>query len=295
VATKRSRARTSWQDLGLHPNSRRALALRHRELEESAALFGSSRIGVMRRIARGKKVLDVGCVSHDFQFRSGGGRRWLHDHIVEEAAECVGVDYDEVGVKQMREAGYDVVHADITGDLSALRERGPFDVVTAGEIIEHLPAPQALLSMAYEVLRPGGRLVISTPNPYSPRRQRAGALGITWENVDHVVYLFPSGMAEMARRTGLVLKRYGTVGWPPKRSLSKNLAASVTVLLRAWAARTFKGRTNSLSSGERLALRTPTFWLSPIDAVLMRARGRRGMLGETSIYVLVKPLHPARR
>jgi SAM-dependent methyltransferase len=277
----------SWHDYADHPNASAAKHYRHTTLAGAATVFKGTRIGIVCRIARDKKVLDVGCVSHNFQFASGGKGRWLHDHVVKAAAECVGVDYDEVGIKQMRDAGYDVVHADITGDLTRIVERGPFDVVVAGEIIEHLGAPQALLSMANEVLRPGGKLVLTTPNPYSPRRQRAGAVGITWENVDHVMYSFPSGIAEMADRSGLILKKYGSVGWPPPQPMWKQLPESFSHLARALRRRA-KGERSTLSR-ERLALPLPVFWLSPVDIVLLRLRGRRGMLRETSIYVLVKP------
>ncbi|MFL6137461.1 MAG: class I SAM-dependent methyltransferase [Frankiaceae bacterium] len=282
-----------WRDAGAHPNSVQALKYRHKQLKRAATTLDGTRIGVVRGYARRKKVLDVGCVSHDFSFASGGGGNWLHDHVRKAAAECVGVDYDEAGIRQMREAGYDVVHADITGDLTPILERGPFDVVVAGEVIEHLPTPQALLAMAREALRPGGRLVITTPNPYSPRRQRTGALGITWENADHIVYAFPSGMAEMADRTGLVLEKFGTVGWPYPQPLWKELWESGKALVEAVRKRA-EGQGNQLAVG-RVRLPLPLTWQSPLDILITRLRGRRGMLRETSIYVLRRPAdRPAR-
>lgn len=237
--------------------------------------------------AASKKVLDLGCVSHNFRIRSGGGGNWLHDHVLKAAAECVGADYDEVGVKQMREAGYDVVQLDITGDIAPALERGPFDVVIAGEIIEHLAAPQNLLVTARQLLRPGGELVITTPNPYSPRRNRAGAVAWTWENVDHIMYAFPSGIAEMADRTGLVLTKFGTVGWPAPKRFRRDMAESLGALWRALKDRA-RGKRNPLTN-ERFALPLPAFWLSPLDVLIVALRGRRGMLRETAIYVLTRP------
>jgi 2-polyprenyl-3-methyl-5-hydroxy-6-metoxy-1,4-benzoquinol methylase len=277
----------SWRDHGDHPNSASALEYRHNQLKRAATVFKGSRISTVRRFAKDKKVLDVGCVSHDFHIHSGGKGMWLHDHVVEAAAECVGLDYDEVGIKAMRDAGYDVVHADISGDLTPVTERGPFDVVVAGEIIEHLAAPQDLLAMARQVLRPGGQLVITTPNPYSPRRNRAGALGTTWENVDHVMYAFPSGIAEMADRTGLELTKYGSVGFPAAKPLAKEIAESVRMLAKAVRERA-QGKRNPLSR-ERFGLPLPLHWLSPGDLLLVRLRRRRGLVRETSIYVLTKP------
>jgi SAM-dependent methyltransferase len=283
----------TWIKHGDHPNSRPALAYRARQLDRAATVMKGTRIGTLKRHARGKKVLDLGCVSHDFHFASGGKGRWLHQHIVDVAAECVGGDYDEVGVKAMSEAGVDVVHADINGDLTPLQERGPIDVVIAGALIEHLPAPQQLLASARELLRPGGKLVITTPNPFSPRRARAGALGHTWENVDHVVYAFPSGIAEMADRTGLVLRKFGTVGWPGHRPLAVDVTRSGRTWLRAARAR-LRGQ-RAVPRRGRLGLPLPAHWLSPADIVLHRTRGRRGMLGETSVYVLRRPAETAER
>ena len=276
-----------WRDHGDHPNGAGPLKYRHDQLKRAATVFQGSRIGVVSGFARDKKVLDLGCVSHNFNFQSGGTGNWLHDHVVKAAAECVGADYDEVGIKQMQEAGYDAVHVDITGDLTPVLERGPFDVVVAGEIIEHLVAPQELLAMARQVLRPGGQLVITTPNPYSPRRVRTGVRGMTWENVDHIMYAFPSGIAEMADRTGMVLTKYGTVGWPAPKPIREDLWESMQMLARAVRARV-GGKRNPLSK-ERFNLPLPVFWQSPVDIVLVAVRGRGGMMRETSIYVLTKP------
>ncbi|MBV9040949.1 MAG: methyltransferase domain-containing protein [Acidimicrobiia bacterium] len=42
---------------------------------------------------------------------------------------------------------------------------GSFDLVLASEVIEHLECPEALLDEARRVLRAGGSLVLSTPDP----------------------------------------------------------------------------------------------------------------------------------
>jgi len=43
-----------------------------------------------------------------------------------------------------------------------------FDTVTAGEIIEHVTNLDSFLKEISRVLKPGGKLIISTPNPASP-------------------------------------------------------------------------------------------------------------------------------
>ena len=108
--------------------------------------------------------------------------------------------------------GYDVLVGDITRPPSGeLCRRGPFDVVVAGELIEHLDTPVALFCFAAPLLAPGGELVLTTPNPYALHRIRAGWDRVVWENTDHVAYLFPSGIVELAERCGMELGWYGNV------------------------------------------------------------------------------------
>jgi len=63
----------------------------------------------------------------------------------------------------MKKRGYDAV-VDDAQDFSIDQD---FDVIVAGEIIEHLPNPGGLFESAKSHLRSTGRLVITTPNPFA--------------------------------------------------------------------------------------------------------------------------------
>jgi 2-polyprenyl-3-methyl-5-hydroxy-6-metoxy-1,4-benzoquinol methylase len=83
-------------------------------------------------------------------------------------------------VEEAQRAGYDAQGVDLCAPLvKKAQARGlnvqckpaeevdaatPFDVVTMMDIIEHLPAPLEMLATARRILRPGGELVIYTPN-----------------------------------------------------------------------------------------------------------------------------------
>lgn len=179
-------------------------------------------------------MLDIGCVDHRVEWVERSG--WLHKDIAAVASFCIGVDLDAAGVEQMNALGYRAIRHDIMTGVGSLAFHAPFEVVVAGETIEHLPCPQRLLSVARDLLTPKGLLVITTPNPYALHRFRAGLRKSVWESVDHVVYVFPSGIAEMADRTGFTLELATTLDPPSAKQLlstwQKSLRLSLVLSLR---------------------------------------------------------------
>lgn len=101
------------------------------------------------------RVVDLGC----------GRGEWLE--VMRDAGfDATGVDANEVFVATCTAAGLRVVDAEAVGYLGTL-EDASVAVVSAFHLIEHLPleALVRLLDEAHRVLRPGGRLILETPNP----------------------------------------------------------------------------------------------------------------------------------
>jgi ubiquinone biosynthesis O-methyltransferase len=100
----------------------------------------------------GTTLLDIGC-----------GNGALTASLATRGAAVTGLDLSESGIALARAAHPDVRFevASVYDDLHA--RFGTFDRVIALEVIEHLYDPRAFLRRAFEALKPGGRLVISTP------------------------------------------------------------------------------------------------------------------------------------
>ena len=142
-------------------------------------------------------MLDVGVVEHFAENRDRSG--WLHAHLVQAAASCRGIDILVDDVAVLREQGFDVeVH-----DLTSVPMDERFELVVMGEIVEHLGAPEPFLRNVAASLADGGRLVLTTPNPYMLNRAMHALRGRFTDSVDHAVLLGPGNIAELAGRAGL--------------------------------------------------------------------------------------------
>ncbi|MFC6787163.1 class I SAM-dependent methyltransferase [Halobaculum halobium] len=120
----------------------------------------SDKIEYISRICAGKNVLHLGCVGNE---QTVGADRWLHAKLHEVSENCVGMDIDESGVEEMNEQGY---HA-VVDDAQNFHVDDQFDVIVAGEIIEHLANPGGMFESARRTLSEGGTFIITTPNPFA--------------------------------------------------------------------------------------------------------------------------------
>ncbi len=83
-----------------------------------------------------------------------------------------------------------------------------FDIITMIDFIEHVRAPMSILVKASRLLRPGGRLVILTPNADSLSRR---LMGLRWLHykVEHLYYFGPRSLTRALRQVGLTEVRVG--------------------------------------------------------------------------------------
>jgi 2-polyprenyl-3-methyl-5-hydroxy-6-metoxy-1,4-benzoquinol methylase len=148
------------------------------------------RVAEVRRLVRGRSVIDLGFVDEGELSAKCGRGTWLHAVVRAEARSCVGVDADARGVEHARELGFDAHAADVE-DPDALAALGlePAEVVLAGELVEHLDRPGRFLDAVKPLVAPDGALVLTTPNAHALTNTLGALVGRELVNPDHVSWL----------------------------------------------------------------------------------------------------------
>lgn len=159
------------------------------------------------------RLLDVGC---------GGGRFMRRMQRLGWQAE--GNDFDaQAAARVQREYGLPV-HV---GELAACAlPASHYDAITLSQAIEHVYEPAATLREIHRLLKPGGLLVMTTPNPQSRCAQRYGAHWRGWEAPRHL-QLFPlATLCALCQQQGyeIVAARISAAGTAGTWRVSRELA-----------------------------------------------------------------------
>jgi len=160
----------------------------------------------LARVPAGAAVLDIGA-------RDGGLRRFLP----------AGVRYQGIDIAP-EFAGPDVLIQDISRGIPFAD--GAYDFVFCIEVLEHVPNPFGTLTEINRVLRPGGVLVLSVPNPYHVKEIIWNVLRIP-DRQGHIYGWTRQTMTRLGEMNGFRLERTGGTYLHPPIPMFALLARSI--------------------------------------------------------------------
>jgi 2-polyprenyl-6-hydroxyphenyl methylase/3-demethylubiquinone-9 3-methyltransferase len=142
---------------------------------------------VAERVAlKGARVLDVGC---------GGGL--LSEALAAAGAQVTGIDLAprvlDVARLHLHESNLQVDYREVSVEALAEELPGAFDAITCMEMLEHVPDPGSVIAACAALLRPGGRLFLSTLN------RTPLAFGVAIVGAEYALNLLPRGTHHYAQ------------------------------------------------------------------------------------------------
>jgi SAM-dependent methyltransferase len=168
-------------------------------------------------VARGA-VLDLGCIDERHPERIASS---LHADLKRLNPLVVGADVDVAAIAAVAPLGYPVRVA----DAQSTPLGGPYAAIVAAELIEHLDSPGAFLDNARRSLAPGGRLLITTPNPfYANQFAKILKHGEPQVHAEHRAWFDPRTLAVLLASRGYSIEAFAWLAassGPLRRALAR--------------------------------------------------------------------------
>lgn len=171
------------------------------------------RVDFIRSLCEGKRVLHLGCTNYPYTEDSIEHNMLLHADLAKVSSSLCGIDSDKTGIALLENAGFDNIHL---GDLERLGDvdlKPEFDVIVAGEMIEHLNNPGLFLNGIKRFMTADTRLILTTINAYCGMRfAMYGVRGkrgrVEFVHPDHVAYYSYSTLRVLLERHEMHLDRF---------------------------------------------------------------------------------------
>lgn len=169
----------------------------HVEQKGFSAWFNGLDCSAFRWVPKNVRVLDVGC----------GFGESLGYHTARDC-DVYGVEADENIRRVVEKFGYKV-HVGLFDDK--LYEQDFFDFITMDQVIEHVTDPLVTLRGVARILKPGGTVILSTPNAQGWGARLFGKRWINWHSPYHLQFFTLRSMQMAAEQAGLVVEKTATI------------------------------------------------------------------------------------
>jgi SAM-dependent methyltransferase len=185
------------------------------EDQEWAELAQTDRLAIFERLLprERRRLLDIGC-----------GPGWFLKTAKERGWQVRGIEPSRQAAAHARSLGIEMVEGFFSARSAPAL--GNFDTVHLNNVLEHVPNPIEVLTLARDVLSPGGLLCVNVPNDFTPfQRSAAAALSLSewWVAPPHHLNYFDfDSLAALYQRLGFTsLER--TTSFPMEQFLMMGL------------------------------------------------------------------------
>ncbi len=171
------------------------------------------RVEFIKRACAGKMVLHLGCTNWPYTQDAIDKKMLLHFELAGSASSLYGFDFDQEGLDVLAAAGTTGLYRADLENLDAVEIDEKFEVIVAGEMIEHLNNPGLFLRGIQRFMNADTQLVITTINAYSALRFAIYGLrgkGGLNEPVhpDHVAYYSYKTLKLLVERAGMTVSEF---------------------------------------------------------------------------------------
>jgi SAM-dependent methyltransferase len=161
---------------------------RFRRFDRQWGVYRRCRV-VQKRAGKAGRLLDVGCGTGAFLHGMQAlGWQVYGSDLNPEVVECTQSYFGfDVRQGELCEIGY---------------QDGFFDVVTMWDVLEHVHDPRGTLAEVARILKPGGWIIVNTPNPTGWDARLFGKTWAGWDVPRHLYLISPATMQRYLQETG---------------------------------------------------------------------------------------------
>ncbi|MBI5903959.1 MAG: class I SAM-dependent methyltransferase [Deltaproteobacteria bacterium] len=162
----------------------------------------------IKRFQEGGKLLDIGCNIGLFLTVAR-----------EEGFSVAGVELNRACADYARNTFGLEVFSDVVEKVG-FASHG-FDVVTLFDVLEHVPDIETFLSEVRRILKPGGLLVVQSPNLHSLMASLTKGEWVWLSPPDHIYHFTPSTLSRLLEANGFAVRKLRT--WEPAKEFADNV------------------------------------------------------------------------
>lgn len=171
------------------------------------------RLNFILEACTGQSVLHLGCANYPYTEDAIKNDMLLHFELEKISREIYAIDSDQAGIDILNSHGSENIFRADLEKLDELDLDKTFDVIVAGEIIEHLNNPGLFLEGIKRFMNPDTRLLITTINAYSGMRFlwygiRGKGGKVEFVHPDHVAYYSYSTLRVLVERHHLQVEEF---------------------------------------------------------------------------------------